>query len=113
MKRVLVWVWLLLVIVIITSYFMPSAFAQQKKKEKEIVLTTADIKEDYEVLGLVWVRSGEVNLSNVNEKLKEEAKKIGADNVLMVRYFVYSSYIYAYGTAVKLKEKEEDKTKPY
>lgn len=103
MKRLTILISIFLAFVILQSYFIPQTFAQQKKKPKEIVLSTVDIDENYEILGIVSVRSGEVNLSTVNENLKAEARNLGADYVVMVRYFQYSGYIYAYGTAVKIK----------
>ncbi|MFH1778529.1 MAG: hypothetical protein ABH847_00640 [Candidatus Omnitrophota bacterium] len=103
MKRLVVLTSLFLALAILLSYFAPYALAQQKKKPKEVILSTADIDEDYEILGIVSVRSGEVNLTTINDKLKEEAKNLGADYVVMVRYFDYSGYIYAYGTAAKIK----------
>ncbi len=103
MKRFTVLVSLFLAFVILQSYFTPQAFAQQKKKPKDIILSTVDIDEDYEILGIVSVRSGDVNISAINENLKAEARNLGADHVIMVRYFQASGYVYAYGTAVKIK----------
>lgn len=103
MKRFIVLISVFLAFVILQSYLVPQTFAQQKKKPKEIILSTVDIDEDYEILGIVSVRSGEVNLSTINENLKAEARNLGADHVIMVRYFQASGYIYAYGTAVKIK----------
>ncbi|KPK40628.1 MAG: hypothetical protein AMJ78_06960 [Omnitrophica WOR_2 bacterium SM23_29] len=103
MKRLTVLTLLFLSFVILQSFVTPQAFAQQKKKPKEIILSTVDIDEDYEILGIVSTRSGEISLSAINQKLKEEAKNLGADHVIVVRYFQYSGYIYAYGTAVKIK----------
>lgn len=106
MRRSIIFASIFLASVISLSYFAPQTFAQQKKKPKEIILSTVDIKEDYEILGIVSARSGDVSLSVINEKLKEEAKNIGAEAVITVRYFDYSGYIYAYGTAVRFKGSE-------
>jgi hypothetical protein len=78
--------------------------ASGSAKQKSIVLTTADIKDSYKVIGIVSARGGEVNLDGLNSKLKDAAKDLGADCVIGVNYFNYSGYVYAYGTAVKLKE---------
>lgn len=108
MRRLAILISIFLAFVILQSYLIPQTFAQQKKK-KEVILSTVDIKEDYEILGIVSVRSGEVNLLSVNEKLKEEAKNLGADYVVTLRYFDYGGYIYAYGTAVKIKGTKPEK----
>lgn len=72
--------------------------------QKDIILTTADIKDSYKVIGIVSIRSGEVNLDALNSKLKDAARELGADFVIGINYFTYSGYVYAYGTAVKIKE---------
>ncbi len=98
-----------LVLVTLTLLFIaltPNSYAQEKKKSKGVILTSEDIKEDYDIIGIVSARSGEVVLDNLNERLKEEAKNLGADYVIGIRYFDYSGYIYAYGTAVKIKKTE-------
>ncbi|KPK41301.1 MAG: hypothetical protein AMJ78_05830 [Omnitrophica WOR_2 bacterium SM23_29] len=105
MKRLLFFVSVFLAFVILQSFFVPQTFAE-KKKPKEIILSTIDIDEDYELIGIVSARTGEVNIDKANVKLKEEAKRLGADYVIGVRYFNYGGYLYAYGTAVKIKEKE-------
>jgi hypothetical protein len=85
--------------------FIPSAQSEVKPKpKKEVLLTTTDIKDSYKVVGVVSVKSGEINLDVLNDKLKETAKDLGADYVIGVTYFTYSGYVYAYGTAVKVKE---------
>lgn len=83
---------------------MPQGKTGGSAKQKDIVLTTADIKDSYKVIGIISARGGEVNLDGLNSKLKDAAKDLGADCVIGVNYFNYSGYVYAYGTAVKLKE---------
>lgn len=106
MKRLIFLVSVFLAFVILQSFFVPQIFAAEKKKPKEIIFSTVDIDEDYELIGIVSARTGEVNIDKANVKLKEEAKRLGADYVIGVRYFNYGGYLYAYGTAVKIKEKE-------
>jgi len=86
--------------------FILSAQAETKPKpKKEVMLTTIDIKDSYKVIGIVSVKTGETNLDTLNDKLKEEAKDLGADYVIGVNYFyMQGGYLYAYGTAVKIKE---------
>lgn len=107
---------LLFAIVVFSALFIaiaPNSCAEEKKKPKEVILTSTDIKEDYEILGIVSVRSGEVVLDSINEKLKGEAKNLGADYVIGISYFNYSGYIYAYGTAVKIKKTETLKSEKH
>lgn len=106
MRRFIVLASVFLAFAILLSYFVPQAFAQKKKKPKEVILSTVDIDENYEIIGIVSIRSGEVNLVSINDKLKEEAKNLHADYVIGVRYLDHSGYIYAYGTAVKIKKSE-------
>ncbi|MFA6355738.1 MAG: hypothetical protein WCY23_01365 [Candidatus Omnitrophota bacterium] len=107
MKRSLIVASIVLASVIAVSAVPAQVITKQKSgsaKQKEIVLTTADIKDSYKVIGIVSARGGEVNLDGLNSKLKDAAKDLGADCVIGINYFNYSGYVYAYGTAVKLKE---------
>ena len=107
MKRSLILASIVLASVIGVSAVSAQVMTKQKAgsaKQKEIVLTTADIKDSYKVIGIVSARGGEVNLDGLNSKLKDAAKDLGADCVIGINYFNYSGYVYAYGTAVKLKE---------
>ncbi len=73
-----------------------------KDKEKEFFITTLDLKEPYEVKGMVLAYDIEhVELTYINQKLKVEGKKLGADAVIGVRYFGRRDYIYGYGTAIE------------
>ncbi len=95
----------LLVTVLSAAFFIPSAQAETKSKpKKEVILSTTDIKDSYKVIDIISVRSGEIDLDVLNGKLKEAAKDLGADYIIGVTYFAYSGYVYAYGTAVKIKE---------
>lgn len=73
-------------------------------KQKDVILSTEDIKDSYKVIGIVSIRSGEVDIAALNSKLKDAARELGADYVIGINYFTYSGYVYAYGTAVKIKE---------
>ena len=91
---------------LLLSTFVPAAAAETKSKpKKEVILTTTDIKDSYKVIGLISAKTGETNLDTLNDKLKETAKDLGADYVIGVGYFfMQGGYLYAYGTAVKIKE---------
>ncbi len=101
-RAVLGWIFLSICATIIT--LNAPLFAEVKKKPKEVVLTTADIKDSYKVIGIISVRSGDVTLDAINDKLKQQATQLGADYVVGVNYLTYSGYMFAYGTAVKIKE---------
>lgn len=95
----------LLLTVLSAASFITSAQAETKSKpKKEVILTTTDIKDSYKVIDIISVKSGEIDLGVLNDKLKEAAKDLGADYIIGVTYFNYSGYVYAYGTAVKIKE---------
>ena len=109
MKRGILLVCVFVCVVILSSavmaQYLPTAMTTTKAgKQKDIILTTADIKESYKVIGIVSIRGGEVNLDALNSKLKDAGKELGADAVIGIQYFTYSGYVYAYGTAVKIKE---------
>lgn len=91
--------------ILLCAFFMPLAPAETKEKSKEAILTNADIKDSYKIIGIVSVKTGEMNLASLNDKLKAAAEELGADYVVGVNYFyVQGGYLYAYGTAVKVKE---------
>jgi hypothetical protein len=87
-----------------TAQYISTTAKTTGGKSKDIILTTADIKDSYKVIGIVSIRGGEVNLDTLNSKLKDAARELGADYVIGINYFTYSGYVYAYGTAVKIKE---------
>ncbi len=105
MKRTIYLVSFFLLVGLLSTSFIPSAPAEIKAKpKKEIILTTTDIKDSYKVIGIISAKTGEMNLDSLNDKLKEQAKGLGADYVIGVTYFTYSGYVCTYGTAVKIKE---------
>ena len=86
----------------------------------DILISTGDLRQDYEPVDVVFacqsirsyfVRSGGREtlkfLPELNEKLKQEAKKKGCDAVIWVDYDFDREkdvqVITAYGTGVKLK----------
>ena len=107
MRRRILFISVFLCAIILTSSAAAQVMATTKTagKQKDIILSTEDIKESYKVIGIVSIRSGEVDLTVINNKLKDAARELGADYVIGVDYFnSHSGYIYAYGTAVKIKE---------
>ena len=106
MKRAIYLISLFVLSGLLSTSFIVSAQAETKPKpKKEIVLTTTDIKDSYKVIGIISTKTGETNLDTLNDKLKEAAKDLGADYVIGVSYFyVQGGYLYASGTAVKVKE---------
>jgi len=83
--------------------------ATKSKKKKGVILSTVDIDEDYEVLGLVYYRSSELSPKRIHSELKEKARKMGADYVIGITYYSNAGYLYGSGTAVKLIEKNKSK----
>ncbi len=107
MKRKLIVMSVVLAAAVAASTVFAQVITKTKSsgsKQKDIVLTTADMKDSYKVVGIVSARGGEVNLDGLNAKLKDAARDLGADCVIGINYFNYSGYVYAYGTAIKLKE---------
>ncbi len=87
------------------SMFLPATVgAKERKQAKPMIITTGDIREDYEVIDIIAVSIISDNLEKLQYKLKKEALKRKADAVVSVRYLLYGGRIYAYGTAVKLKD---------
>lgn len=86
---------------------LPSALAKDKKKG--VILSTVDIDEEYEILGLVSYRSNELSPETMHDALQKKAEKMGADYVIGISYYSNAGYLYATGTAVKLTEKDDPK----
>ena len=106
MRRGILFVSVFLCVIILSSSAIAQYLSTTKTsgKQKDVVLSTEDIKDSYKVIGIISIRGGEVDLVSLNSKLKDAAKELGADYVIGVNYFTYSGYVYAYGTAVKIKE---------
>lgn len=81
--------------------------AEAKKKKKGVILSTVDISADYEILGLVYYRSSELDPKKIHKELKKKAKKMGADYVVGLTYYSNAGYLYGSGTAVKLIEEDD------
>lgn len=99
-KKIICSILITLIITFGLSY--PQSFAQKKRKARPEIITV-DLKKNYKILKMVSVRSGGTELENVDRELLKEAKKIGADFIIGVRYFSHQGYLYGYGTAVKLE----------
>lgn len=106
MRRLFIVAFSILSIFLILSD-LPSALAKDKKKA--VLLSTVDIDEEYEILGLVSYRSNELSPEKMHNALQKKAEKMGADYVIGINYYNNAGYLYATGTAVKLTEKDEPK----
>ncbi len=89
-------------------------------EEKNIIITTGDLKEDYEIIkplyvaervGLTYPKEEHLNeiLTILNDRLKKQCKEIGGDAVVCC-HIVYvpnsgSKLFSINGTAVKIKSK--------
>ncbi len=77
---------------------------QKKKKKKPIVITTGDVRESYDVIDIISVNIPHDDLEILKSKLRKKARALKADAVVSVKYLFFRGKIYAYGTAVKLKD---------
>lgn len=75
-------------------------------KTKSLTLTTLDVKEPYEVIDIVSYRTSTTDLNSLISGIKKAASSLGADAVVGLRLANYGDFFYAYGTAVKFKEKQ-------
>lgn len=90
---------------------MSSDFNTAKAADKKgVILSTVDLKQDqaYEILGLVYYRSSELNPKKIHEELRKQAEDMGADYVIGITYYNNAGYLYGSGTAVKLIKKKKD-----
>lgn len=74
--------------------------------KKGVILSTLDIKADYDILGIVSYRSSETIPSKINNELRSQAEDLGADYVIGITYYSGFGYLYGSGTAVKLIKKD-------
>jgi len=119
MRKVIFMISLLLLPLIVLPLSNATAQTERSKERKAkeekakggnaIILTTTDLKQDYEILGLVYYRSSELDPKKIHEELRKQAKILGADYVIGITYYENAGYLYGSGTAVKLIE--EDKSK--
>lgn len=89
----------------LSSAFGDAGTAAGAKKAAGVVLSTVDLKVDYDILGVVSYRSSETMPDKINSELKKQAKDMGADYVIGVTYYSGFGYLYGSGTAVKLIKK--------
>ena len=106
MRRLFFFTVLILTIIISLSNISD---AQAKDKKKGVILSTVDIDEEYEILGLVSYRSSELSPKKIHTELKKQAKKMGADYVIGITYYSNAGYLYGSGTAVKLIKEVSEK----
>lgn len=84
-----------------------AAIAYSAEKEAGVVITTEDIRADYEVLGIVHARHMK-DVDGVNGELARKAAALGADFLIGTHYFEYQSQLHGAGTAVKVKKAEKE-----
>lgn len=102
-----VFIIVILVLTVIFTLFTLSETIAKDKKNKRVILSTVDIGEDYEILGLVHYKSNELATKKIDKELRKQAAKIGADYVVGIIYYTHSGYLYGSGTAVKVVEKDD------
>lgn len=76
----------------------------QGKSKKGVVLSTVDIDEEYDVLGIVSSRTNGLKPEDVEKDLIKKAASMGADYVLGIQYYSHAGYLYGTGTAVRITE---------
>lgn len=73
------------------------------RKIENIILTTCDLKQDYEIIGLVEGHGSYTDDTYIKD-LKLNAAKLGADAVIGIRKIIRDyTNPHLYGTAVKIK----------
>ena len=77
---------------------------QPQQKKKSAILTTSDSVGNYEFSKIISARAGTTDPESANAELLKVANSIGADYVLSVRFLSHAGYLFAYGTAVKVKQ---------
>lgn len=98
----------LFVIVFLFAIIALHAPAAKAADDKDIILSTVDLKADYEILGLVSYRSSELSPKKIHDELRNQARDMGADHVIGITYYNNAGYLYGSGTAVKLIKKNKD-----
>lgn len=76
----------------------------QQQKKKSAIGTTSDSVGNYEFSRIISARTGATDPESANTELLKVANNIGADYVLSVRFLSHAGYLFAYGTAVKIKQ---------
>ena len=90
--------------------------------EKNIIITSGDLKSDYEVIGMIThyfssivqkkPETADDIFQFVLERLKEKAERLGGDAIVSVRFqreyvgsgYVQGSTLFSYGTVVKINQ---------
>ncbi len=80
------------------------------KKKSAVILSTVDLPDDYEILGVVAYRSNALNVDKIHKELSERASGMGGDHVIGITYFGYAGYLYGAGTAVKLISDDDEES---
>jgi ABC-type sugar transport system substrate-binding protein len=96
------------IMILLAAAFLLCVPSQAKAADKKgVVLSTVDLKADYEILGLVYYRSSELSSKKINDELRKQAEDMGADYVIGITYYSNAGYLYGSGTAVKLIKKDK------
>jgi len=106
MKKIvrLVVIFVIGVIVMVWTLNQTLVQGQQQQKKKSAILTTSDSVGNYEFSKIISARAGTTDPESANAELLKVANSIGADYVLSVRFLSHAGYLFAYGTAVKVKQ---------
>jgi len=100
--------WVILVLAGLISIGLPASVgAKAKSKATAVIVTTMDVKEAYEVIGIVSYRTSSTGFNGLVDGVKKAAMGINADAVIGLRCVSYGDFFYAYGTAVKFKKEKK------
>lgn len=97
----------IIIILCAVSLFFSAQTASNAAEKKGVILATTDLKQDYEILGLVSYRTGDLSPNKINDEMKKQAESMGADYVISIIYYNNAGYLYGSGTAVKLIKKDK------
>jgi uncharacterized protein YbjQ (UPF0145 family) len=105
MKKIFRLVAIFVVGVVVMVWALSQTLVQgQQQKKKSSILTTSDSVGTSEFTRIISARAGSTDPESANAELLKVANSIGADYVLSVRFLSHAGYLFAYGTAVKVKQ---------
>ncbi len=78
--------------------------AQSVETSSPILMTSADLKKDYDILGLITAVTGSTDIDSLRAPMASKAESLGADYIIGVEFVSHAGALYGYGTAVKTKK---------
>lgn len=81
--------------------------SQKIDAPKFITLTTGDLKDGYEILGLITAVTGSTDMDSLRSTMIGKAQSLGADSIIGIQYISHAGSLYCYGTAIKIKKDDK------